>query len=186
MAELYLEEQRIFDELQFDQDAWQAPEWRDQKTRHIQLHVAKAGLKLIASHDNDSIVAADAGLYRSQLILTHNLDPDTATAPVTITTGSKKVDNEHVPVTEMPTARQSLTYASGYLAQYLEPLEHGIRDDELRNENVTLATRHLHNASLNLSRMFNHDPSQLHLERMQKLLGDRASRLADVRLKRGA
>ena len=42
MRHLLLQAQAWWDTQRFDQSEWQVAEWRDQKVRHIQLHVAKA------------------------------------------------------------------------------------------------------------------------------------------------
>ncbi|HEY7493733.1 MAG TPA: hypothetical protein VIH59_21820, partial [Candidatus Tectomicrobia bacterium] len=51
MYPLLLQAQAWWDAQRFDQPVWQLAEWRDQKVRHIQLHVAKALGKVVAALD---------------------------------------------------------------------------------------------------------------------------------------
>ena len=46
---LLLHAQAWWDAQRFDQPVWQVAAWRDQKVRHIQLHVAKALGKVVAA-----------------------------------------------------------------------------------------------------------------------------------------
>src|SRR5262245_15239895 len=48
MRHWLLRAQAWWDAQRFDQPAWQVAAWRDQKVRHIQLHVAKALGKVVA------------------------------------------------------------------------------------------------------------------------------------------
>ena len=82
MRHLLLQAQAWWDAQRFDQSEWQVAEWRDQKVRHIQLHVAKALGKVVAAlsagegaaSGTDTIaqvrdeVLPDVAIYRSQLI----------------------------------------------------------------------------------------------------------------------
>jgi hypothetical protein len=49
MRHLLLRAQAWWDAQRFDQPEWQIAAWRDQKARHIQLHVAKALGKVVAA-----------------------------------------------------------------------------------------------------------------------------------------
>ena len=50
MHHLFLHAQAWWDAQRFDQREWQVAAWREQKLRHIQLHVAKA-LGKVAAYD---------------------------------------------------------------------------------------------------------------------------------------
>ena len=92
MRHLLLQAQAWWDAQRFDQSEWQVAEWRDQKVRHIQLHVAKALGKVVAAlsagegaaSGTDTIaqvrdeVLPDVAIYRSQLL---NLFPEVGTPP---------------------------------------------------------------------------------------------------------
>src|SRR5262250_2304269 len=82
MHPLLLQAQAWWDAQRFDQPIWQVAEWRDQKVRHIQLHVAKALGKIVAALGEGERTASgtdpmarvrdevlpDVAIYRSQLI----------------------------------------------------------------------------------------------------------------------
>src|SRR5215467_5224388 len=92
MCHLLLHAQAWWDAQRFDQPLWQVTEWRDQKVRHIHLHVAKALGKVVAALGEETPTVADTDLraqvrnavlpdvaiYRSQLI---NLFPDVWAPP---------------------------------------------------------------------------------------------------------
>ena len=87
MDPLLLHAQAWWDAQRFDQPEWQVTAWREQKLRHIQLHVAKALGKVVAAYDagagatsgTDALarihneVLPDLAIYRSQLL---NLFPE--------------------------------------------------------------------------------------------------------------
>ena len=87
MRHWLLHAQAWWDTQRFDQPVWQVAAWRDQKVRHIQLHVAKALGKVAAAYGEgvgvmsgtDALarvrddVLPDVAIYRSQLI---NLFPE--------------------------------------------------------------------------------------------------------------
>jgi hypothetical protein len=50
MRHLLLHAQSWWDAQPFDQPVWHVAAWRDQKVRHIQLHVAKALGKVVAAY----------------------------------------------------------------------------------------------------------------------------------------
>ena len=84
MRHLLLHAQAWWDAQRFDQPVWHIAEWRDQKVRHIQLHVAKALGKVVAACGDEAGVASspdaiarvrdevvpDVAIYRSQLLHT--------------------------------------------------------------------------------------------------------------------
>ena len=51
MDHLLLHAQAWWDAQRFDQLEWQVTAWREQKLRHIQLHVAKALGKVVAAYE---------------------------------------------------------------------------------------------------------------------------------------
>ena len=51
MDQWLLRAQAWWDAQRFDQPGWDVATWRDQKARHIQLHVAKALGKVVAAYD---------------------------------------------------------------------------------------------------------------------------------------
>src|SRR5712691_13169951 len=74
--------QAWWDAQRFDQPEWQVAAWREQKVRHIQLHVAKALGKVVAAYDEEEAGASgtdalarvhdevlpDVAIDRSQLL----------------------------------------------------------------------------------------------------------------------
>lgn len=60
MDQLLLHAQAWWDAQRFDQREWQVAAWREQKLRHIQLHVAKALGKVVAAYDAGAISGTDA------------------------------------------------------------------------------------------------------------------------------
>src|SRR5215510_10924487 len=89
---LLLRAQAWWDAQRFDQPVWQVATWRDQKTRHIHLHVAKALGKVVAALGTNASTVSDTPLmarvsnevlpdmaiYRSQLL---NLFPEVGAPP---------------------------------------------------------------------------------------------------------
>ena len=87
MHHVLLHAQAWWDAQRFDQPVWQVAAWRDQKVRHIHLHVAKALGKVVAAlgeaaHTTSgpdlmarvrNEVLPDVAIYRSQLL---NLFPE--------------------------------------------------------------------------------------------------------------
>src|SRR2546428_3481499 len=90
MDQLLLHAQAWWDAQRFDQREWQVAAWREQKARHIQLHVAKALGKVVVAYDAGALSGTDAlarvrdevlpdvAIYRSQLI---NLFPEVCASP---------------------------------------------------------------------------------------------------------
>src|SRR5262249_4587776 len=142
MHHLLLQAQAWWDAQRFDQPTWQVAEWRDQKVRHIQLHVAKALGKVVAAYGpNDASplgmgeramsgkdpmmrvrdeVLPDVAIYRSQLINTF-ADWDAPTASLVHSSAHADAPAAepllHVVIL--------LSRASAQLAAYIEPREHG-------------------------------------------------------------
>ena len=85
MDHWFLQAQAWWDAQRFDQPEWQVAAWREQKLRHIQLHVAKALGKVVAGYDagagatsgTDALarihteVLPDLAIYRSQGFFAH-------------------------------------------------------------------------------------------------------------------
>src|SRR5215470_20184358 len=129
MRHLLLHAQAWWDAQRFDQPAWQVAAWRDQKVRHIHLHVAKALGKVVAALGAEARTASstdlrarvrdevlpDVAIYRSQLL---NLFPD-ACASLSL---SHCIAGGGAPEAE-PLLRVvlGLSRASAQLAVYLEP-----------------------------------------------------------------
>ncbi len=61
MRHLLLQAQAWWDAQRFDQPMWHVAEWRDQKVRHIQLHVAKALGKVVAAYGPNGAGPLGAG-----------------------------------------------------------------------------------------------------------------------------
>jgi hypothetical protein len=125
---------------------WHVTVWRDQKVRHIQLHVAKALGKVVAAYGEGADAASgidvlarvrdevmpDVAMYRSQLL---NLFPDCGDPAVLRGCPGARVAPQAVPTWpsgRLPHAAQLfsvvlvLSRASAQLAAYLEPREHGV------------------------------------------------------------
>ena len=135
MRHLLLHAQAWWDAQRFDQPEWHVATWRDQKVRHIQLHVAKALGKVVAAYgagswssvrhltrwrESATNVLPDVAIYRSQLI---NLFPEVC-APASA--GPPPGRCGHVQEAEpLLQVVLGLSRASAQLAAYLEPREHG-------------------------------------------------------------
>lgn len=164
MSNFLLQEQKKFDEIQFDQAEWQTEQWIDQKTRHIALHVGKAAGKLIGiKSESREIIAADLSIYRSQLINTHDINPSL-------------VENLPVVFADIP-AEQSTVAAFAHLSNYLEPGEHGIVKSFARDHHTLEAARHLHHAATAIATEQGLNRQVLHLNRLRQNLGSRATLL---------
>src|SRR5215510_328606 len=124
---LLLHAQAWWDAQRFDQPVWQVAAWRDQKVRHIHLHVAKALGKVVAALGEEARttsntalrvrvcneVLPDVAIYRSQLL---NLFPN-ACASLSL---SHRIAEPGTPEAE-PLLRVALglSRASAQLAVYL-------------------------------------------------------------------
>jgi hypothetical protein len=177
MRHLLLPEQAWWDAQRFDQPLWQVAAWRDQKVRHIHLHVAKALGKVVALLDEGAPpssatvlkarvrdeVLADVAIYRSQLI---NLLPDGSALPSLLSHGSTGVDTpEGEPVWRVVLC---LSRASAKLAAYLEPREHG---ESSPDSHLSDAIENLHASAVVLATAFGVDLPVAHRARLEALLG---------------
>jgi hypothetical protein len=134
MGSFLLHAQVWWDAQRFDQPVWQVAAWRDQKVRHIQLHVAKALGKVVAAHSAGAGAASspdalarvrddvlpDVAIYRSQLI---NLFPERCVPPALSHHQASMDVQEAEPLLQV---LLGLSRASAQLAAYLEPREHGV------------------------------------------------------------
>src|SRR2546427_1255713 len=134
MGHLLLHAQAWWDAQRFDQPVWQVAAWREQKLRHIQLHVAKALGKVVVAYGEEGggasrtdalarvrdEVLPDVAIYRSQLI---NLFPEVGAPPPSLAHRKAGVGTpEDEPLRRVVLG---LSQASAQLAAYLEPRGHG-------------------------------------------------------------
>jgi hypothetical protein len=177
MDHLLLPAQEWWDAQRFDQPLWQVDAWRDQKVRHIHLHVAKALGKVVAmlgeaaptTSDMDlkvrvrDEVLPDVAIYRSQLI---NLLPNGWVLPLSLSRGSTRVETQAGELLWHVVLR--LSRASAELAAYLEPREHGASSSA---SHISEAIKNLHTSAAALARFFEVDLARAHRARLEALLG---------------
>ena len=177
MDHLLLATQAWWDTQRFDQPLWQVEAWRDQKVRHIQLHVAKALGKVVAMLDDVAPttsapaltvrvrdeVLPDVAIYRSQLI---NLMPDGWGLPSSLSHNGSIVDTHQGEL--LWHVVMSLSRASAELASYLEPREHGVSSS---TSHLSEAIENLHASATVLATFFGVDLAQAHRARLEALLG---------------
>ena len=176
MPHLLLRAQAWWDAQRFDQPGWQVATWRDQKVRHIHLHIAKALGKVVAtlgeaaratsgpdrqSRVRDEVLP-DVAIYRSQLI---NLWPDLWVPPRSLPHCSAAVG---MPEAE-PLLRVvlCLSRAGAELAAYLEPREHGAGSPV---SHIREAIADLHAGAEVLAASFAVDLARAHRTRLEELL----------------
>jgi len=176
MDPLLLHVQAWWDAQRFDQREWQVAAWREQKLRHIQLHVAKALGKVVTAYDvgaeatsgTDALacvrdeVLPDVAIYRSQLL---NLFPEVGAPP------SRSHHKAGVGTSEAEPLLQvvlGLSRASAQLASYLEPREHGATSPI---SHIREAIAHLHASAEALAIVFAVDLARVHQARLEALLG---------------
>ena len=177
MGHLLLHAQAWWDAQRFDQPVWQVAAWREQKARHIQLHVAKALGKVVAAVDAGASPASDTGalarvrdevlpdvaIYRSQLL---NLFPDVGTPPPSLAHRSAGGGGQQAE----PLLRVvlGLSRASAQLAAYLEPREHGVASPV---SHIREAIAHLQASAEALATAFAIDLAYAHQARLESVLG---------------
>jgi hypothetical protein len=177
MHHLLLHAQAWWDAQRFDQPGWQIAAWRDQKVRHIHLHVAKALGKVVAALGEEARTASDTDLrvrvrdevlpdvaiYRSQLL---NLFPDVGAPPPSLAHRSAGVSGQEA----KPLLRVmlGLSRASAQLAAYLEPREHGATSPV---SHIREAIADLHASAKVLAAAFAVDLACAHRVRLEALLG---------------
>ena len=173
---LNLEAQAYFDAEEFDVDGYQELGYRDQKIRHIGLHVAKAAGKLLR-RDEETIVhqvIPDLATYRSQLI--NLLDEPDQTLVIE--------EIEYRDVGAMLRQRASLLFqdqlhlykgitdavvsANANLATYIERREHGATAEENQLKQAAL---YLDESASGLAWMHKVDLDEVHLARLAENLG---------------
>ena len=176
MRHWLLHAQAWWDTQRFDQPAWQVAEWREQKLRHIQLHVAKALGKVVAAYEpggeapsgTDALarvrdeVLPDVAIYRSQLL---NLFPEVDTPPSLAHHRAAVGTLEAEPLLQVVLG---LSRASAQLAAYLEPREHGAASPV---SHIQEAIAHLHASAEALATAFAVDLARAHQARLEALLG---------------
>jgi hypothetical protein len=176
MDQWLLHAQAWWDAQRFDQPAWQVATWREQKLRHIQLHVAKALGKVVAAYDvragatsgTDALarihteVLPDLAIYRSQLL---NLFPEVG-APSAL--AHRRADGDTPTAESLLQVVLDLSRASAQLAAYLEPREHGAASPV---SHIQEAIESLHAGADALATALTVDLAQAHRARLEALLG---------------
>ena len=176
MDHLLLRAQAWWDAQRFDQPVWQIAVWRDQKVRHIQLHVAKALGKVVTAYDvgaeatsgTDALacvrdeVLPDVAIYRSPLL---NLFPEVGASPSRSHRKAGVGTSEAEPLLQVVLG---LSRASAQLASYLEPREHGATSPI---SHIREAIEHLHASAEALATVFAIDLAHTHQARLEALLG---------------
>jgi hypothetical protein len=178
LRHLLLQAQAWWDAQRFDQPEWQLRAWRDQKVRHIQLHVAKALGKVVAALDSRADAASgtdpmarvrqevlpDVAIYRSQLLNTLRA--------CGVPTASLSRPHACVPCQSAADPLfgvvLSLSRASAQLAAYLEPREHGAMSPV---SHIQEAIQELHDSAAALASYFAVDVASAHQARLEALLG---------------
>jgi hypothetical protein len=177
MHHFFLHAQAWWDAQRFDQPLWQVDTWRDQKVRHIHLHVAKALGKVVAALGETAPTASgvdlrilvrdevlpDVAIYRSQLL---NLFPDVGALSPLLPHCSASADmQEAEPLLRVVFC---LSRASAQLAAYLEPREHGATSPV---SHIREAIANLHTSAAMLAAAFAVDLACAHRARLEALLG---------------
>ena len=174
MGSFLLHAQVWWDAQRFDQPVWQVAAWRDQKVRHIQLHVAKALGKVVAAYDAGALsgtnalarvrdeVLPDVAIYRSQLL---NLFPEVDASPSLV---SPSVDGGGQEAEPLLQVMLGLSRASAQLAAYLEPREHGVASPV---SHIREAIAHLQASAEALATAFAIDLARAHQARLESVLG---------------
>jgi hypothetical protein len=176
MDHLLLHARAWWDAQRFDQPEWQVAAWREQKLRHIQLHVAKALGKVVAAYDEGAGVTSSTGalarvrdevlpdvaIYRSQLL---NLFPEAGAPPSLAHPRTAVGTPKAAPLLRVVLG---LSRASAQLAAYLEPREHGVASPVFH---IQEAIEHLHASAVALATAFAVDLVRVHQARLEALLG---------------
>jgi hypothetical protein len=171
-----LHAQAWWDAQRFDQPVWQVAAWRDQKVRHIHLHVAKALGKVVAALGEETRttsgtdlmarvrdeVLPDVAIYRSQLI---NLFSDVGAPPALRGDSAGGGVQEGEPLLQVVLG---LSRASAQLAAYLEPREHGAASPV---SHIHEAIADLHASAEVLAAAFAVDLAHAYQARLEALLG---------------
>jgi hypothetical protein len=174
---LHLDAQEYFDRVEFDPtNGYEELNTRNQKIRHIQLHVAKAALKLI-KRDDETIVSQvipDTAIYRSQIInlldesVRKGLVRELEAEDYSVTLIGKQ-DSWDVDVNaSYDYFKDEIIKANGNLATYLERLEHGEPGDQ---DQLMYAALNLDSGTNGLAELYNVDIDQAHLARLEENMG---------------
>jgi hypothetical protein len=177
MGSLLLHAQAWWDAQRFDQPVWQVAAWRDQKVRHMQLHVAKALGKVVTAwgaaarttsgtdlmaRARDAVLP-DVAISRSQLL---NLFPDVGAPPPALAHRSAGGGGQQAePLLQVVLG---LSRASAQLAAFLEPREHGATSPV---SHIREAIEDLHASAEALAAVFAVDLARAHQARLEALLG---------------
>jgi len=159
--------QEYFDREAFDPEhGYVELKKRDEKIRHIHLHVAKAAMKL-AQRDERTIVEEvipDTAMYRSQMIniIGSEIVNDNPRA------FPKKFISRVEPAYRELVTLETMALAGGHLATYLERKEH---DQPAYEFNLVEATVKLHNVTMDLGERFGVDVDRAHLKRLESQMG---------------
>jgi hypothetical protein len=188
MGHLLLHAQAWWDAQRFDQPVWHVAAWRDQKVRHIQLHVAKALGKVAAACGEGAGAASgteaiarvrdevlpDVAIYRSQLL---NTFPDCCDPTALRCSPSARVAARPMTAPPHGCAPRAellchvlllLSRASAQLAAYIEPREHGAVSPP---SHIQGAIQDLHDSAAALATSFAVDLVRAHQARLEVLLG---------------
>ena len=160
----------------FDQPGWDVATWRDQKARHIQLHVTKALGKVVAASSEEATGASgaaalvrirdevlpDVAIYRSQLL---NLFPEVYTPSSLSHRSASAGVQEGEPLLRVVLG---LSRASAQLAAYLEPREHGAASPV---SHIRAAIADVQASAAALAAVFAVDLARAHQACLEALLG---------------
>ena len=176
MRHLLLQAQAWWDTQRFDQPVWHVAAWRDQKVRHIHLHVAKALGKVVAALGEEvrttsgidprtrvrDEVLPDVAIYRSQLI---NLFPEVCAPPSLSHCQAGVGTPEAEPLLQVVL---DLSRASAQLAASLEPREHGTASPV---SHIRAAIADVQASTAVLTAVCAVDLARAHQARLEALLG---------------
>jgi hypothetical protein len=176
MDPLLLHAQAWWDAQRFDQPEWQVPTWREQKLRHIQLHVAKALGKVVTAYEQGGEAASgtdvlarvrdevlpDVAIYRSQLL---NLFPEVG---VPSALAHRRADGDTPTAKSLLQVVLDLSRASAQLAAYLEPREHGAASPV---SHIRAAIADVQASAAALAAVCAVDLARVHQARLEALLG---------------
>ena len=150
-----LAEQSWWDERRFDpKDGYDELSPRDAKIAHIQLHVAKASLKLLINNPETikKEVVPDLAIYRSQIMNALDMRPDQIDEPYLL---------DRAPL-------NFVIRANGYLASYVEQLQHG---EQMPLHPVIRGVEYLHYASVIIANHYDLDLESAQRTRMENFIG---------------
>ena len=172
MSNLLLSEQAWWDVRQFDPAlGYSELDTRDKKVLHILLHSVKAAGKLAVSKTRKVIgdeVIPDLAIYRSQLVNLFELDPSDMESYCEEPLTDEEIQ-EHLKPVFINEAKDSLTQANAWLAEYLELKQHGKSNDESLTQR---SANQLHIVAARLAVVYEIDLEVAHRDRLEELLGE--------------